>query len=254
MVAVLPNRLQLFLLTDGALDQIEHTAYRLLEEVGISLQHEGAQRLLHDLGCRIDQGRTFIPRPVVQWALERVRPHRSHHNRDGSPAFAFGDGQIRFHNSGGPPFIYDIHTGERRLSILEDVAHVTRVLDALPNVDVVIPLFGPQDVPPELLTVASTAAVLRNTRKPSSSAAIEKPEHVSYVVEIAAASCGGMMPSVSIPTCRSRLAGKPALHHDVTAAIWRWLKRCTIPLAAPRLWAPWPRSRWRRPGATAPKC
>jgi trimethylamine--corrinoid protein Co-methyltransferase len=57
---------------------------------------------------------------------------------------------------------------------------------------VVIPLFGPQDVPPELLVVASTEVMLRNTRKPVSSAAIEKPEHVPYVVEMAAACCGGM--------------------------------------------------------------
>jgi trimethylamine--corrinoid protein Co-methyltransferase len=40
--------------------------------------------------------------------------------------------------------------------------------------------------------VASTQVMLRNTRKPVSAAAIEKPEDVPYVVEMAAACCGGM--------------------------------------------------------------
>ena len=56
----------------------------------------------------------------------------------------------------------------------------------------VIPLLGPTDVPSELLAVASTDAMLRNTRKPFSAAAIELPQDVPYVVEMAAACCGGM--------------------------------------------------------------
>jgi trimethylamine--corrinoid protein Co-methyltransferase len=40
--------------------------------------------------------------------------------------------------------------------------------------------------------VQSTAAMLRNTRKPVSSAAIDRPDDVPYVVEMAAACCGGM--------------------------------------------------------------
>ena len=186
------QRLHLSCLSEEALDRIEATAYRLLEEIGISLQHVRAREMLHGRGCRIEAERTFIPRGVVQQALEDVQPHTEIRNRDGSRAFALGDGAIRFHNGGGPPFIYDLETGERRPALLQDVADVTRVLDALPNVDVIVPLFGPQDVPPELLAVVSTAVTLRNTSKPVSSAAVDKPESVGYMVQMAAACCGGM--------------------------------------------------------------
>lgn len=217
------SRLLLEFLSETALDQIEETAYRLLAEVGISLRHAGAVEMLHGLGCHIDAAteRTYLPRDVVQWALKNITGHWQYYNRDGSPAFAFGDGQVRFHNGGGPPFIYDLDSGERRPALLQDVADVTRVLDALPNVDVVIPLFGPQDVPPELLVVASTEAMLHNTRKPVASAAIDKAEQVPYVVEMAAACCGGLEAFRARPTMSISVSPVSPLTFtaDVTASI-----------------------------------
>ena len=35
---------------------------------------------------------------------------------------------------------------------MQDQADMTRLLDALPNVDMINPFFGPQDVPPEIMT------------------------------------------------------------------------------------------------------
>jgi trimethylamine--corrinoid protein Co-methyltransferase len=186
------DRLLLQYLSDEALDEIEETAYRLLDEVGISLEHDRAREMLHGLGCRVEGGRTFIPRDVVRWALDNLVPDRESLNRDGTTAFVLGDGQVRFHNGGGQPFALDLETGQERPATLQDVADVTRLLDALPNVDQITPLFGPQDVRAELLMVESTAAMLRNTSKPVSSAAIDKPQDVDYVVAMAAACCGGM--------------------------------------------------------------
>ena len=78
------NRLQLRFLSEEALDQIEETAYRLLDEVGISLQHAVVTEMLHGYGCRIEKDRVFIPRDVVQWALNNVTAHTEVFNRDGS--------------------------------------------------------------------------------------------------------------------------------------------------------------------------
>jgi trimethylamine--corrinoid protein Co-methyltransferase len=186
------TRLCLPVLAEEAVDRIEETAYRLLAEVGISLQHARATEMLHGLGCRVEDGRVFVPRDTVEWALNHVTLHKQYYNRDGSPAFALGDGAIRFHNGGGLPFIYDFDSGRRRQPLLSDIADSARLLDALPGVDAVIPLFGPQDVPPELLAIASTEVMLRNTRKPVSAAAIDRPQDVPYVVEMAAACCGEM--------------------------------------------------------------
>jgi trimethylamine---corrinoid protein Co-methyltransferase len=187
-----PTRSTIQFLSEDELDQIEKTAMRLLSEVGIVLEHPEAMEMLLGLDCKMEKGRLLIPHDVIAWALKNTRPHMDVFNIDGSPSFSFGDGQVRFHNGGGPPFIYDLNSGQKRAAVLKDVEDITRLLDALPHVDVITPLFGPQDVPPELLAVASTDAMIRNTRKPVSSAAVEKPEHIPYIVEMAAACCGGV--------------------------------------------------------------
>jgi trimethylamine--corrinoid protein Co-methyltransferase len=231
-------------LPDEALESIERTAYRLLAEVGIALNHAEAKEMLHGLGCSIWDGRTTIPADVVDWALDNVIPHREVFNLQGDPAFTFGDGEIRFHNGGGPPFVYDLESGERRPATMRDVAEMTRLLDALPNVDVVIPLFGPQDVPPELLTVASTAETFRNTRKPVSSAAVEKPHEVAYAVEMAAACCGGMEAYRERPNLMISVSPVSPLtfSEDVTAALMAIVASGTPfhPLPAPCLGATGP--------------
>jgi trimethylamine--corrinoid protein Co-methyltransferase len=187
-------------LSEGALDRIEESAHRLLAEVGISLQHGAATEMLHGRGCHVEKNRVLIPQETVQWALAQVTPHRVHYNRDGSEAFTLGNGQVRFHSGGGLPFFYDLDTGERRLPRLSDVADSTRLLDALPNVDLIIPLLGPQDVPPEQIAVAATCEMLRHTSKPVWGTPIDKPEDVAYIVEMAAACCGGMAPFLERPT------------------------------------------------------
>ena len=140
------NRLALRVLSEDSLDRIEGTAYRLLDEIGISLQHAGATEMLHGLGCRVENGRVFIPRDCVQRALSQVTAQRVFYERDGVEAFRLGDGQVRFHSGGGLPFIRDLDSGQRRRPTLTDVEEATRLLDALPNVDVIIPLYGAQDV------------------------------------------------------------------------------------------------------------
>jgi trimethylamine--corrinoid protein Co-methyltransferase len=165
--------------------------------------------MLHGIGCRVDKRqpggkqRVLIPQDVVYWALGRIVPGKNIYRRDGNSGFTLGDGQIRFHNGGGQPFAFDLNTGKRRPATLQDVADSTRLMDALSNVDEITPLFGPQDVPPEMLMIESTAAMLRSTAKPVSSAAIDKPEDVSYVVEMAQVCCGGkeafnQRPNISI--------------------------------------------------------
>lgn len=243
------NRLQLLrFLTDDdadrALAEIEAVAYRLLDEVGIALDHEEAREMLHGLGCRIENGRTHIPADVVSRALDNLTPHREVFDRDGELAFAFGDGAIRFHNGGGPPFAYDLESEQRRPATLQDVADMTRLLDALPHVDVIVPLFGPQDVPSELLTIASTAAALRNTRKPVSSAAVDKPEHVAYVVQMAAACCGGMEAYRERPTMMISVSPVSPLTFsaDIAASIIAVVESGSpfYPLPAPSLGATGP--------------
>lgn len=215
------DRLRLDILSAESLDRIEETAYRLLAEVGISLQHARAREMLHGLGCRVQGERVFIPRQVAAEALARLKPYDQYLTMAGRPAFRLGDGQIRFHNGGGPPFIYDLETGRRRTARLQDVVDTTRMLDALPHIDVVMPLFMPEDVPPSVMGLAATEAALRHSRKPVMGAALDKPEQVSWMLELAAACCGGMEKFRQNPTMSVFISPVSPLifPEDVTGAI-----------------------------------
>ena len=215
------NRLKVEFLSEKELERIEETSYRLLDEVGILLNHKDAVEMLDGIGCQVEGERLKIPRQVVEWGLRNLRPHQQIYNQDGSVAFQYGDSKLRFHNGGGPPFIYDFESGERRSAMLSDVADITRLLDFLPHVDLITPLFGPQDVPGEMLAVASTHAMLTNTNKPISSAAIEKAEHVSYIVEMAAACSGGIAAFKEHPCMSIYVSPVSPLHfsYNVTSAI-----------------------------------
>jgi trimethylamine--corrinoid protein Co-methyltransferase len=193
------RRLYLEFLTDEELTGIEETAYRLLDEVGLALQHARATEMLHGRGCRVAE-RVFIPRSTVEWALANLRNANIYRNRDGTAELILGDGQIRFHNSGGPPNVLDLETGQRRPATVRDCCDMARLLDALPGVDVVIPLFGPQDAPGELMSIAATEATLRNTTKPTVGGTAENPDEVRYKLELLAACCGGPAAFRSRPT------------------------------------------------------
>ena len=186
-----PNRPYLRVLTELECDQIEETTFRLLEEVGIRLQHQLATEMLQGHGCHVQGDRVLIPREVVAWALENVDRNAVFLSADGSSEAILGQSRFLTHNGGSVPNFEDLETGKRRPAKLQDLIDGTRILDALPNIDVVIPLVGPQDVPEELMTVASFEAMLHHTRKPIAGGAVENSTDVRYMVELACACCGG---------------------------------------------------------------
>jgi trimethylamine--corrinoid protein Co-methyltransferase len=198
-----PPSLCLPIVPAAGLDQIESVALRLLAEVGIALQHERVAEMLHGLGCRLEGGRAYLPPQVVEQALRSVTPGNFAHSADGRREVRLGPGRFAAHNTGGEPNILDYHTGRRRLATTQDQAEATRLLDALPNVDIVVPLFAPQDVPDALMTIAGFDTMLRHTRKPISASAAENPNDVRFIIEMAAACCGGLeefrrRPTISI--------------------------------------------------------
>ena len=186
-----PNQPTMRVLTELECDQIEETTFRLLEEVGIRLQHQLATEMLQGQGCSVQGDRVLIPREVVAWGLANVDRTAVFRSADGSNEAVLGQGRFLTHNGGSVPNFEDLETGERRPARLQDLIDGTRVLDALPNIDVIIPLVGPQDVPEELMTISSFEAMLHHTRKPIGGAAVENPTDVRYMIELASACCGG---------------------------------------------------------------
>ncbi|HEX9091625.1 MAG TPA: trimethylamine methyltransferase family protein [Anaerolineales bacterium] len=188
------------ILTQDQYVQIEETTFRLLEEVGIRLQHPRAVEMLRAQGCTVQGERVLIPRAVVAWSLVNIDHNAVFRSADGSREVILGQDQFLVHNGGSVPNFEDMETCQRRPARLQDLVDGTRILDALPNIDVVIPLVGPQDVPEELITIASFEVMLHCTNKPIAGAAVENPTDVRYMIELASACCGGREAFLARPT------------------------------------------------------
>jgi trimethylamine--corrinoid protein Co-methyltransferase len=200
---MLPEGARVAIFSEERLDRIEETAFRLLEEVGVCLPHPRAVEMLHGRGCPVQGERVLIPHDVVTWSLANVSRASCVYSADGATALTLGASGFRAHDGGSVPSILDVERGAPRPAMLRDLENATRLLDALPNVDVVIPLVSPQDVPDPLIMIASFEALLRHTRKPILAPPAENPDDVRYIVELAAACCGGMdkfreRPTISI--------------------------------------------------------
>ena len=109
-----PNQPTLRVLTEQACDQIEETTFRLLEEVGLRLQHPLATEMLRGQGCIVQGDRVLIPREVVAWGLANVSRNAVFRSADGVNEVVLGQDRFLTHNGGSVPNFEDLETGKRR--------------------------------------------------------------------------------------------------------------------------------------------
>jgi len=159
---------RLHVLGDHALRQIQETTWRVLDEVGIVIQHPGALEVLAQAGARVDASRQLVrlPRELVIGALQRapaefvmqgLQPDRTIRLSVDGPAYT--------RPVTGPNFILDGATHRRRKVTLADLDRWMRLEQLLPNIDVAAGIH-PQDVPQASCDVHVLAKLLQHTDKP----------------------------------------------------------------------------------------
>jgi len=187
------------LLDTEAIIKIIDTAFRILEEIGIELGQGRVREMLLDNGCASRNGRTFIPRDLVQKALPNIPRKYKVWSRDLSYAIELGGGDVYIHNFGGAPYVIDSSKRQRRPATLDDVADMTRLLDALPNVHSVTSLFVPPGIPQSEIAARLAAIVQQNTTKPIYGSGLNYAYEVDAVSRILAAPIGGLKKLVERP-------------------------------------------------------
>ncbi len=166
------------LLGTDEMQALHDTAVRILSEIGMRIEHEGALAYLDGAGCRVDKKSRLVlfPPEVTNRGAERMRrqfagpqryPERipmrytamyfSTVTRAPKPTFDA--------NAGGfPPNVLTLDR-ERRYANLQDVRDSIRLADALPNIDMVGLPCSAQEVPAALRPVVMTAELVKLTGK-----------------------------------------------------------------------------------------
>jgi trimethylamine--corrinoid protein Co-methyltransferase len=153
--------------TDAQLEEIHLASLEVLRRTGTRVFEAESLSLLQDAGCTVtDETLVRFPAAVVEDALSYVPSRIVLCNRSGEPRVHLEGHRTYFGTGSDLPNTLDLETGERRLSLLSDVERTARLADALPNLDFVMSMALPSDVPIATSDRRSFRAMVENTGKP----------------------------------------------------------------------------------------
>ena len=196
--------------TEGC-EAVHRATLELLEGTGVEVQHEGMLALLASAGASVDGSRVRIPAGLVDDALAAAPRSITLASRGATPALELTSGPVYYGT--GSDCIYVLGPGarDRRQGALADVEEMAALQEKLANIDFVLSMVHPHELPADVAPVAQFAAMLRGTSKPL----IMVPEdarHLEVFNEMAAA-CGARGQLGASTPCRlrrSRTARSPS--------------------------------------------
>lgn len=172
--------------------RIHQASCAILRHTGVRVFNEEGLRLYREAGAVVEDALVRIPPSLVEWALASA-PRAFDLYRRGTGEVAIRlDGQGVYFGPGSDTLRYlDPRSGQRRDWQLADVADCLRVCDALPQIDFVMSIGIPRDVPGDRHYRYQFAEMLRNTTKPIVFVCNDRGD-IEAVAALAAAAAGGM--------------------------------------------------------------
>jgi trimethylamine--corrinoid protein Co-methyltransferase len=205
------------LLSDAQLEQIHQASLEILHRTGVRVCDREALDLLLDAGCSASDGDVVrFPAAVVDEAVKQAPSRIVLSHRSGDTQLVL-EGQNSYFGTGSDlPNTLDLESGERRLSLLSDVADSARLTDALPNLDFVMSMALPSDVPRESSDRHSFLAMVTNTSKPIVFTAWDETG-LADIIAMAETVAGGADALVENPFLVAYLEPTSPLQHSETA-------------------------------------
>jgi trimethylamine--corrinoid protein Co-methyltransferase len=180
-------------LSASEVGRIHEASLHILEECGLRCLSPSLLQVFSQGGAQVN-GKTQmvrIRREVVARALELAPQSFVFHGRDPAYDLRLEQPRVYFGLGGSAvPLFLDHETGELRPSRMADMVTVTRVGQALSQVDFVMSLASACEVPEQLHYLYEYHAILSNTVKPVIYSAPSRPDAAMFL-QMAAAACGG---------------------------------------------------------------
>lgn len=147
--------------------RIHWASLEVMERTGVLFYEQEAIDLIQKAGAHISDGnRVRIPSGLVEKALTTVPKRVVLCDRHGNRVMPI-EGYRSFYGPGSDCLnIIDHRTGKRRKPVLQDVVEGMRLADALPNIDFVMSMVLPTDVPQMAADRYQMEAMLNHTTKP----------------------------------------------------------------------------------------
>ena len=147
--------------------QLHRASCEILRRTGIQVHCQAGLDLLRGAGAAVQDNQVHIPASLVEQALATVPGSFNLYKRGSEEVALSLDGEHVYFGTGSDTLHYlDPRSGERRPFLLEDLADCVRVCDALPEIDFVMSMGVPRDVPEDRYYRHQFACMLRHTTKP----------------------------------------------------------------------------------------
>ena len=163
-----PGSLRLRSLSREDCGKIHEASLELLAGTGVVVTSKKAQAVFADHGATVDRtdNRVYLPAPLIEKALAAIPSEITIPGREPSRDYVMGGDRLGFVNFGSTVWLNDLHTGKRRKALAKDVIEVTRVMDTLDSLKILISMLNATDESPVTETLHTLAAMMANTTKP----------------------------------------------------------------------------------------
>ena len=165
--------------------RVHEAILAVLADPGVELLHEGARDLLREAGARVEGTRVRFDPALVARALESAPRSFVVPSRGGHDDLVIEDGRVYYGTGGDCLYVHDLDSEERRRARLSDVVAFAAVTEQLPDLDYVMSMALPEDVPETGIDVAVVGALLSATRKPLLICATCPPEALAELRDMA---------------------------------------------------------------------
>ena len=201
-------------LEQGEIDTLHDASLEIMDRTGMRFFDEEALVLFRKAGCRISDGNiVHIPSILVERAQSTAPENINIYNRNRVSALQLGGDRSYFGVGSDCMSIYDLTSGEHRKAVLDDVVKGVRLVDALPNIDFVMSMFLPSDVPQADYERHQMAIMLTESTKPIIFVGVEKDSTV-MAVDMAAAVAGGLKALQQSPFVINYVNTVSGFHHN----------------------------------------
>ncbi len=158
---------QFRLLSDKQIEELHFATLQVLERTGVAFDCREALDILGEAGADVsDPQRVKIPSYLVEKTLETAPKSITLYTREGAPAMVLNGLSSHFGGINSTEEYLDPRTRQRRQCYIDDIADMTRVIDALPNIEWSIQVTSHPTIPGVIADKVALLQSVLNTPKP----------------------------------------------------------------------------------------
>jgi len=208
-------RLSLHILSPEDVQRIHTATLDVVETVGVRFPSNRALDIWEAHSATIDRDTMIVKVPghVIEDALRQAPPAYTLAAREPAQDLPLDGDHVFVGTDGCGVQVIDLYTGERRRSVLQDVADIARVADCLEEVAFHWVAVSAQDCPPKTRGLYELRAIWENSTKHVQTESVYSEHEARAAVEMAATIAGGRKalrerPVLSIMQCTAPPLGQ----------------------------------------------